>query len=118
MIVFKPKSNTKFVATPSIGEHDHSTVVYKRQQKSDELWQLIWDLKHKDGMKPRKIRDHLLRTRPNDKMLTIRQIRHIIHAISAEKIPSTFTFGELVEWLKSQTKVPKFQDSAFVDQEC
>lgn len=112
MKVFKPISNLKFIVTQSVGEHDHSSVVSKRQQKSPELWNYIYGLKYEDRMKPRKIKEHLKRNR--NVTLTIRQIRHILKTMEQEKIPSTISFGELIEWLKSQQKLPENVDDAFV----
>lgn len=114
MKVLKPNLNTKFVVTRSVGEHTHSTVVCKRQRKCSELWEYIYNLKFEDGLKPRSIKQHLKRNRPNDAALTVRQIRHILKSMEAIKIPSTFSFGELIEWLKPQTKVPERVDDAFV----
>lgn len=114
MKVFKSTRNMKFIVTHSIGEHNHSNVEHKRQRKTSELWEFIYNLKFEDGLKPRRIKEHLKRTRPNDSILTIRQIRHILKTMEDMKIPSTFSFGELVEWLKSQTKQPKCPDVAFV----
>lgn len=113
MKVTKPKSNTQYFVSRSIGEHDHTTVLHKRKKQSSDLREYIYDLKFKDGMKPRKIKEHLKRNRPNEP-LTIRQIRHILTTESRSKIPDTFSFGELIEWLKSQTKIPECADSAFV----
>lgn len=112
--VFKSKLNTKFVVTRSVGEHNHSTATYKQQQKSPELWEYIYNLKFEDAMKPRRIKEHLKRNRPNDATLTIRQIRHILKTMELTKIPPTFSFGELIEWLKSQTNVPEGLDDAFI----
>lgn len=112
MKVFKSNLNTKFVVTKSVGEHKHSH--NERQQKSDELREYIYNLKFEDGMKPRRIKQHLTRNKPEHSTLTIRQIRHILKCMENSKIPSTFSFGELVEWLKLQTKVPISWDDAFV----
>lgn len=38
----------------------------------------------------------------------------MIKSVAEKKIPSTFAFGELIEWLKTQTKVPDTIDEPFV----
>lgn len=65
-------------------------------------------------MKPRKIKEHLKRNRPDEKTPTIRQIRYMLKSMERKNIPSTFSYGELIEWLKTQTSVPVTLDEAFV----
>lgn len=96
MKLFKFSGNMKFVVTRSVGEHDHSSVVYKYQRKIPELWEYIYNLKFEDGMKPQKIQQNLKRNRP-DVRLNIRQIRHIIKSMEKIKMAPTFSFGELIE---------------------
>lgn len=113
MKVFKPARNIKFFVSVSVGDHNHSDVGTK-SQKCPELWEYVYNLKHEDSMKPRKIKEHLKRNKPEYTTPTIRQIRHIIQSTQNKKIPSTFSYGELVEWLKTETAIPDDLDEAFV----
>lgn len=113
MKVFKPAQNMKFIVSVSIGEHNH-TYDGKKGLKCPELWKYIYELKHNDNMKPRKIKEHLKRNKSEYTTPTIRQIRHIIQSTQNKKIPSTFSYGELVEWLKTETATPVDLDDAFV----
>lgn len=115
MKVFKSFSNLQFTVATSVGAHTHPTSASKKMYTTKpELMEYIYDLKFKDGMKPRKIRDHLKRNRPEEPVLEIRKIRYILKVMEQKKIPSTFSYGEMIEWLKTQTNVPDTIDKAFV----
>lgn len=61
----------KFVATPSVGQHDHTVDLHKNEPKNPEMWEYIYDLYFEDDMNPRTIRSHLKRTKSNEKVRTI-----------------------------------------------
>lgn len=113
--VFKSSRNLKFVVNTSVGEHTHSTPApNKIYSTKPELMEYIYNLKVQDGLKPRRIQQHLGRNKPEEPPLKIRQIRYILQKMEQKKIPPTFCYGEMVEWLKTQTNVPTSIDEAFV----
>lgn len=115
MKVFKSSRNLKFVVTVSVGEHTHSTPAPNKVYKAKpELMEYIYNLKFQDGLKPRKIKQHLSRNKPDEPPLKIRQIRYILQIMEQKKIPPTFCYGEMIEWLKTQTNVPISIDDGFV----
>lgn len=113
--VFKPANDLEFIVSVTIGEHNHSAATQSKiQLQKPEFRKYVYDLKYKDRMKPRAIKEHLKRNRPNDPSPNIRKIRYMLKSLEKENIPSTFSFGELIEWLKTKTSVPDSIDEAFV----
>lgn len=115
MKVFKPNNDLRFDVSVTVGEHDHSAANQSKiYLQKPEIKEYIYDLKFKDGMKPRSIKAHLKRNKPADPSPNIRQIRYMLKSMVDKKIPPTFSYGELVEWLKNQTAVPDTIDEPFV----
>lgn len=81
-------------------------VVAKSAKTSTELKDYVYDLKS-NGMKPRKIRDHLMKHRPDEPKLNVEQIRYAVRSAIKTSIKPNFTYGELVEWLKTEMEIPE-----------
>lgn len=115
MKVFKPSSKLTFVVSTSLGGHTHDTAARgKSHTANQELMEYIYNLRYEDSMRPRKIKQHLARNKPDEPPLKVRQIRYILKIMHGKKVPATFSYGEMIEWLKTQTAVPDSIDGAFV----
>lgn len=115
MKVFKPSSNLTFLVSTSLGGHTHDTAARGKSHTSNqELMEYIYNLRYEDSTRPRKIKQHLTRNKPDEPPLKIRQIRYILEIMHEKKVPATFSYGEMIEWLKTQTAVPNSIDGAFV----
>lgn len=95
-------------------DHNHEKVESKQNPISEQMKDKIYELKTEYYMKPATIHKYFSREYPDQTPPTIKQIQQILPKQKEKKIPTTKTYGELIEWCRSHEKRPESVDDGFI----
>lgn len=112
--VFQNKNSISFGVSVSTFVHDHTGLQLKKVEFSETIKKEVFTMKMQFNLTPKLIAKHLERQFPNDKLPSIPQVRTILREMKRVEIPSTVTYGQLVEWCILLSEPPTDEDQSFV----